>query len=317
MPKFFPSSPSHLFEAVAGKGLFIPPEGWNAQNFARHGETMILALARVAKITQRRAAPALAAKASAMFKSQVNDICEIVMRRTHGRRAAKVTFVVDVAQTWADAINQVLAEAKVEAVAKLMPDIQSVMAQGYSKTSVALAQEPANISRTVTIRSRPIAERITKIDETTRKRIVGVVQNSVANDLSVAQTVDAVKAAAPKIYGHRALTIARTELNNAWNYGTAAAFLESHTITHISVIGCEAREIRSPQYHEESTCNYPDLPVGEIEAFLEVGFHPNHTGNLIPSGFRNADGTDDPDQPRPAIIEESERLADEQARDAE
>ena len=55
-------------------------------------------------------------------------------------------------------------------------------------------------------------------------------------------------------------------------------------ITHVSVIGCEAREPGSPQYRGESTCNIQDVPINDAD---KLEFHPNHTGTIVPSRFRN------------------------------
>src|SRR5437588_11165492 len=118
--------------------------------------------------------------------------------------------------------------------------------------------------------------------------------------MSVSETAGLLERELPPIFGNRALTIARTELNSAWSLGAANSFLQSETLTHISVIGCEAREPRSPHFLGESTCIYPDLPVHQLDEFLAIGFHPNHTGNLVPSRFRNADGSVDPEAERPS-----------------
>ena len=55
----------------------------------------------------------------------------------------------------------------------------------------------------------------------------------------------------------------------------------------VSVIGCEAREPNSPKFDGESTCNFADLEIERLDEFLAVGFHPNHTGVLVPSGFKD------------------------------
>ena len=89
--------------------------------------------------------------------------------------------------------------------------------------------------------------------------------------------------ALPAFNASRINTIARTETNNAWTRGSVASFQESTTLSHVSVIGCEAREPNSPQYRGESTCNVQDVPV-EDAGLLD--FHPNHTGTIVPSRFR-------------------------------
>lgn len=313
MPIFLNSR--KFVHAVGGKALHIPREGWNAQNFVLFGEQMILSLARVAKITQRRAAPGLAQNCKAMFKGQIQEINRRVIQWSRSTRAAKAPTSVTLdlpqnAELWVEAMNEVFADAGLEAVATVLPPVQSVMGQAYSKTSIILGQEPDEVSRIVTTQSRAIARRITAISGTTRKRITAKVVESIEAGLTVVETAQALEDAAPEIYGNRSLTIARTELNNAWTKGTLFAMGESRTITHVSVIGCEAREASSPKYRGESTCNIQDVPVVDADS---LSFHPNHTGNIIPSRFRNDDGTFDADGPRPDILAEWEETSEEQA----
>lgn len=311
MPIFLNSR--KFIRAVGGKALHVPTEGWNAQTFALYGTPLVLTLARVGKITQRRAAAPLARNLNLMFKAQLRAISDRVIRWSRAKAPAVVTLdLPQNAELWVEAMNEVFAEAGLDAVATVIPPVQSVMAQGYSKTSILLGQEPDEVSRIVATQSRSIARRITAITETTRKRLTAKVVESIEHGLTVVQTAQAIEDAAPQIYGNRSLTISRTELNNAWTRGTLLSMGESNTLTHFSVIGCEAREARSPQYKGESTCNIMDVPIHETEAFLAVGFHPNHTGNIIPSRFRNEDGTFDADGDRPDIIAEWEETSDAQ-----
>lgn len=300
-----------LIHAVGGKALRIPEEGWNAQNFARQGGPMILTLARLAKITQRRAAPIVAATALRMFKSQLREVIERVTTNAHGhndrqRRSlaefagVKADIDIELPQhegLWAEALNAVFREARIEAVAELMPAIQSVMGKAYSQTSILMGQEPSpNVGSIVAREARQIATRVASVSETTRRNIAVAVRDAIKNNLSVTDTAAYLESRVPQIFGNRSLTIARTELNNAWTKMSVRSFQESSTLTHVSVIGCEAREENSPQYRGESTCNIEDVPVADAH-LLE--FHVNHTGNLVPSRFRNEDGTFDPNADRP------------------
>lgn len=305
-----------LIPVIGGKGLVIPDEGWTAGTFARHGGPMILTLARVAKITQRRKAATLAYKLNVHFKKQIKGVISRVMEWTRQGRKAPAEVIIDLpqnAELWAEAMNEVFAESQLEAVATVMPEVQSVMAAGYEKTSILLGQAPDDLARLVTIQSRTIARRITSIDETTRRRLRQVINDSIESGLTVTETAAAIESAAPQIYGNRTLTIARTELNNAWTKGSVGSMQESNTITEVSVIGCEAREPGSPTYQGESTCNIQGVPIHDAHT---LQFHINHTGNIVPSGFRNADGTNDPNGPRPAILDEWEETAQEQADEA-
>src|SRR5437588_9776478 len=110
-----------LIRVVGGKALVIPKEGWNAANFYQHGGPMIVALARVAKITQRRAAAVMARTLYALFKRQL----EAVIQRVAGQRAAiipgrKVDLEIAFSQhedLWHRAMQEVFREAGIEIVA--------------------------------------------------------------------------------------------------------------------------------------------------------------------------------------------------------
>lgn len=279
-----------LIQAIGGKSLVIPAEGWNAHNFAVHGKAMIVALSRVARLTQRRATPTLAMAALGVFKGQLREIIGLATRK-HVKAIENATG--QHGALWDQAIDDVMgAGAAKEMASAIMPPIQSVMAQGVSKTAILLGLDPEDVSKNVTRQSRKIAERITKISDTTRKKIVRIVTNSIENGDSIVETANKLEAAGNEIFSSRAMTIARTELSNAWAIGAADTFKTSETITHLSVIGCEKRETDNQwQYKGQSTCNFPDLPITELDAFMEISFHPNHTGTIVPSGFRNPDGS--------------------------
>jgi hypothetical protein len=290
---------------VGGKGLHIPPEGWNAQNFRTHGGPMIVALARLAKLTQRKIAPEVARAMVAIFKRQLHDVIERVSRHRSApapHRKASLLLGLDAFEPiWLQAIDEVFKDANPEVTAEMTPPIQSVMAQAYSRVGILLGQESdQSVNDQIARDARLIAQRVTSVNQTTRDQIEKEVRDSISQGLSVSETATRLEQRMPGIFGNRALTIARTELNTAWSQGAARSFKQSTSLTHISVIGCEAREPGSPHYQGQSTCNYPDLPVGEMDEFLAVGFHPNHTGNMVPSRFRDEDGTVNPFEDRPS-----------------
>jgi hypothetical protein len=312
MIRHFPDKSTKLIRIVGGKGLVIPEGGWNSESFARHGQAMILALAHVAKITQRREAAILAKRCNEMFRRQVQEINRRVIKWSRSKAPKPTVVELDLPQNahlWTEAMNEVFAEAGIDAVATVMPSVQKVMALGYSRTSILLGQEPDDVSRLVTIKSRAIAQRITNISNTTRDRIMTVVKDSLERGFSVVDTAAAIESAAPQIYGNRSLTIARTEMNNAWTEMAVTAMQESSTVTEVSVIGCEAREPNSPTYRGESTCNIQGVPIQDADS---LEFHINHTGNIVPSGFRNEDGTNDSQADKPPILDEWARISAQQ-----
>ena len=218
-----------------------------------------------------------------------------------GRRSVKsdsveISIVADEA-LWHQAIQEVFAEAKLDISTELVPPIQSVMAQAYSRTSLLLGlantteanQEIASLARTV-------ASRITNISDTTRALFNREINQAMKDGLTVTESAARLRHVMPDIIEWRVNMIARTELNSAWTKGSIESMRQSNQLTHVSVIGCESREEdrwRQPSYqrfmyHGESTCNIEDVPVTDADS---LQFHPNHTGTIVPSKFRNEDGS--------------------------
>jgi hypothetical protein len=248
----------------------------------------VFAVNRLAMITQRRAVPILARTSRDLFRRQL----AAVVRHATTNKAAKADLVVDLEfpqheGLWLEAIESVFRGANLEIVTEVMPSVQSVMAKGYGTVSELLGHTAIDNNAEIARKARTIATKVTAINDTTKDNIINSVRRSIAGGLNVSETAAALERDVVPIFGNRALTVARTELNNAWTEGAATAFKASETLTHLSVIGCEAREPNSPQFNGESTCNFPDLPITQLDAFLAVGFHPNHTGTLVPSGFRD------------------------------
>lgn len=287
-----PAWRSHLTtdEQIAhlGKGLVIP-ERWDKLTFARHGRALMMTIHRMARLAQSKAVPHVATGCARALNAQVDAVIAIVESKR-----PKMVFTVEADHAlWMQAIEDVLGKPSGLAT-EIMPAVQSVMGQAYSKVSTMLAQTPnPDVNPIIVRQAQDIAAKITQITETTRKRIIGVVEDAMEGGATVAETVSVLKERLPDINHTRALCIARTELSGAWSRGSAEAYLESETLTHLSVIGCTSREEDrwgQPSYvwlfHGESTCNYEDLSITELTAFLEVGFHPQHQGTIIPSGFR-------------------------------
>lgn len=275
--------PTKVLIELVGKGLNVPKDGWNAREFSRQGRLLVLTLDRISKLTQRRAAPYIARTANAIFKRQLD---KVISRAT---KSAKNSFldILGLPQegVWAQALNDVFAEEGIAATAELIPPVQSVMGQAYSRTGILLGQEadPA-YSMTIAKESREIAQRIVGINDTTRQTFQRTINGAIRDGLSVTETAQRLRETLPAFNRNRINTIARTETNNAWTKGSVATFQESPTLSHVSVIGCEAREPSSPQYRGESTCNIQDVPVQDANT---LEFHPNHTGTMVPSQFRD------------------------------
>lgn len=269
---------------IVGKGVKPPPGGWTATTFRAHGRLLVLALSRVAKLTQRRAAGEVAKRVVAMIRRQVEDTIDRA-ERAAGVRTTIEFSISQMEDIWLSAIEDAMRTAGLRATATLTPPIQSVMAQGYSQATTMLGQEAnPDISPRVLQHSMDVARKISRVSETTRDQLKGTVERGIREGLTVPELSGQLRATMGGLSHSRSLTIARTELNNAWTKGAVAGYQESSTISHVSVIGCEAREENSPQYRGESTCNIEDVPIADAD---KLEFHINHTGTLIPSGFHD------------------------------
>lgn len=290
-----------LIEAVGGKGLIIPKEGWNRRTFALYGRAMIVAMHRASNIIRRQAQAEVARRASQTFHDQLSEIVHrfmrldrAMMRRSlsSGRKAGDLEIFLEAdKRLFLDVVDAVLKDSGSKTRAKVIGPIRSVLDQAYSKTSILMAQKPIENNDGLNRRALKIGEKITNVSERTRGTFVRVLDQAVEEKLSVADTVRRITAALPKVNDSRALTIARTELTNAWAQGAIQSFKESSTVTEVSVIGCESREEerwKQPSYQQylyrgESTCNIADVPIVDAEKLV---WHPNHTGTIIPTAFR-------------------------------
>lgn len=185
---------------------------------------------------------------------------------------------------WARAMNDVLGEqANVRLATEYLPAAQSIAARAYERTSIIIGEDLAHDSNvSILRRAQGLARQVTKINDTTRKQLADRLVAGVADGATPREIALAIKADIPEIAAKRVPTIVRTEAGRALDEGTKQAILESSVITHVSVIGCQAREANSPQYNGQSTCNAVDVPVPDLDKLF---FHPNHTGAVVPSRF--------------------------------
>lgn len=282
-PWRLPVSTPTLIGMVGGKGMLRPPPGgWNAVTFRSRGRLLILTLARVAKLTQRRATSVVAHRVVQMIRRQVENTIRIA-ETSAGVRTSIEFSAGQLTDMWMNAIEEAMRDAGIRATASILPPVQSVMAQAYSQASTVLGQNADEaISARFVEESMEIAQKITRVSETTRDQLRDTILDGIAEGRTVTELSSDLRDTMDGLAHTRSLTIARTELNNAWTKGATASYQESETITHVSVIGCEAREDNSPQYRGESTCNIEDVPIADAD---KLEWHINHTGTLIPSQF--------------------------------
>jgi hypothetical protein len=235
------------------------------------------------------------------FDRRINQFCDILIRqvrvsvelaKSHPTWSTKDFEEVVTLQTneqlWRAALIEAFgAAAQAELVAAYTPIVQSIAARAYERTSLFIAEELApDASVTILRRAQNLAQDVTSINDTTRRQLTQVLEQALEEKQTVAEAVRTIREKVPDIQASRIPTIARTEIGNAVDEGTKQALSESSTVLEVSVIGCQARETRSPQYRGESTCNISGVPVYDIN---KLRFHPNHTGCIVPSKFIGED----------------------------
>lgn len=144
------------------------------------------------------------------------------------------------------------------------------------------------MDKVITRKADKLCMKVTRISATTRRRMQKFFDDNIKAGTTVKEMIEKMKLEFPKVTKDRAARIVRNELSLAANAAQILSFKESRTVTHCSVIGCQAIEDNSPEYKGFHTCNIRNVPVADLE---EVEFHIGHTGSWVPSGFIKADGT--------------------------
>lgn len=293
MLRFRPYLSAARLVAAQGKGGYKPPDEWTAATFAAHGTAMRFALARTSKIVVRQARPAVQVAAGRVIYAQIDAALVIASRKLvarHTRSAIdEITVTVADEDIWVEAFNQVMAGAGNMLEAELTPILNSVAQQGFSKTSLVLGIQPDPIaSNRFANYTREVGQRITQIDETTRRQFAEAVGDAMAEEGSTIRDVsDAIRDRMKQFTEPRLATIARTETQNVWTAGSLASMKLVPGIRSIDVIGCESREMdrwNQPSYQQfmwqgESTCNIEGVAIADAHS---LNFHPNHTGTMVP-----------------------------------
>jgi len=189
------------------------------------------------------------------------------------------------------ALDDVMREEQLGFVQQNSTIIQSAAASSYDTTRKLLsvpedsgeARRARAAQGAMNQRVQRVASRITNMTQTTRNQFRSTLVRAIQDGETVAGTAKIMRERFPQMSRNRISTIARTELGQAADEGRKQGLKDNGAVTHVSVIGCEAREANSPTYRGESTCNVEDVPIEDIE---ELEFHPNHTGTIVPSRFK-------------------------------
>jgi hypothetical protein len=209
---------------------------------------------------------------------------------TRGMKAEPVITIDVVAHEamWAAAIEAELRVASLEASVEILPVIQSVADDVLGKVGLSIGYTPTPSDlRLHNVRVRDLARSVTGINQTTKDRVSRTVRNAINDGQNVRQVADTIRDRIPQIAENRTMTIARTEMGRATDQATLFAMQQSGVVTHVSVIGCQAIERNAPHLLGIPTCNIQNVPI-DLEG--DLSFHINHTGSIVPSGFRREDG---------------------------
>jgi hypothetical protein len=293
--KIEPTRYPRLAKAKLMKGVQVPevPEGgWTSESFSRDGVRLIQAVNRMAVLMQRRAAAHIASRVSTVLDRALRDVVRGALNQenTLQPKAARIELNLDAQlDAFNIALEGALGTVQAELMLEVVPAIQSLMGAAYDRLTAAMGSQLNQVQavRDFAAQAEGLAGRIVGVSETTRERVANLVARNIREGQSVLETARGIVDEGAGINARRALTIARTEMSNAWHQAATRSFKDTPTLTHVSVIGCQAREPNSPQYRGESTCNIQDVPVEDAGLLT---FHPNHTGNIVPSRFANSAG---------------------------
>lgn len=146
-------------------------------------------------------------------------------------------------------------------------------------------QEQAKL---INANSLKLCSKVTSVSKTTRRRMRLFFEQHIKEGSTMGQIIADMHRRFPRaIAGSRVAMIVRNELSMAANEAQILSFEGTKSLTHCSVIGCQAIEEDSPTYMGFHTCNIRNVPVADLR---KVEFHIGHTGSWVPSGFRDANG---------------------------
>ena len=231
---------------------------------------------------------------SAFLRKFIRERVELVADRLESLRKAsplhatkaETSFSLGANEgTWREVIAEILGpDANVELVQQYTPIVQSTASRAYDRTATFLGEQSDNAGRNAVFRrSQTMARQVTRINETTRDRLVSKLEQAMADGLTLPETAAMLRdSGISEIEAGRIPTIVRTEIGRACDEGTKEAMKESSTIKTVMVVGCTSVEPHIPTFDGRPTCNITGVPVERID---ELEFHPNHTGCLIPETF--------------------------------
>jgi hypothetical protein len=290
---------------------YYPPEGWNSENFkTAAGLRLLRDLTSAQSRWKNSGIRAYKRIWKRLFENMMNSIERDAMNahRRRGGKDAKATVNVNPmgdTALWGQAIDRALRELGIEATVSVTPVVENITTGLQDEvTSMFYGRRPSKTEiRRLKPKSGYIANQVTGISNTTRTRLQREIQRAIDDRLTIVETVSRLRKRMPQIAMNRIPTIARTEMGRAADRATIMTLQSQDIVTHISVVGCRAIEKNSPVYKGVPTCNIQDVP---IEDAGQLTFHPNHTGTIVSSRFREPreelpQRTPPPQRPTPAV----------------
>lgn len=284
----------------------VPEGGWTTEHLnTREGRRLvrdIVLVQNAAKLRGMRSLTAyLQAKMNELVETIILNVMNAKVRRGETKGVAhKITFeanpVGDEA-LWAQALQTVMGEYDKELLVEMTPRLQSVASEVYGKTAILLGDSPLrDAPARILSQVRPIAEQVTRVNDTTRKQIADIIGRGLDAGKPVNGVALDLRDALPEVMHRRIPTIARTEMGRAADAGSALSFHSSQTVKTIKVIGCQAVEPGIPTFEGRPTCNIKNVPADRCR---ELQFHINHTGCMVPESFYDHKLPPLPPKPKP------------------
>jgi hypothetical protein len=265
----------------------IEPEGgWTQEAFnTRNGQALVRACASTRANAIAMRMRDVMQFLDVCFREQLEEVI-LLAERYHGVKAAGTANELTL---WYRAIRNGVNKGMPKMVEGMVNRLDRSGRRVLWDTARLLGMKAKDIdSRLFKADSAEIVKRLTGLAKTTKKRLAGSVAQAIKDQLTVKQTTAKLRKMYPQLSESRIRTIARTELSRAADAGARKAYRQYGKVTHVSVIGCKHVEPNIPEFRGIPTCNIKHVPEADSD---ELQFHINHTGMLVPSGFRRRDGS--------------------------
>lgn len=277
-------SPTKLFNKY--RKSTIPDGGWTQEFFEGvTAETLLSDISSVINVAKLNGVKSLVSGLSSLADEEFNELISegysnysaITGSRSHEVTSSDNLLLL----VWLLALKQISAKYTMRLTLTATPIIQSVVDNVYRKVMDLLGVVPTRSQLTIMVnRARNFAESLRQVNTTTDERLTQTISR--ANSSTMAGIEALLLSKKPYIFTSRIGVIARTEIGRAADIAVISAYRDSKSVSHVSVIGCQAVEDDSPTYNGIPTCNIQNVPIQDVE---RLKFHPNHTGIIIPSAF--------------------------------